>query len=70
MSGPRKAALVAGVYAAGTLGSVQRENRSNFFRRTKDCRMGRHQWLFGAECAVCSVCGETVEKSKVERVGS
>lgn len=67
MSGPRKKTLVAGVYRAGTLADMQAENRSNYFRKTKACRMGRHQWLFGAECAVCSVCGETVDKQKVEQ---
>lgn len=66
MPGPRKTALRAGVYAAGSLGAVQDAKRTNYFRNAKSCRLGQHAWLFGAECAVCSVCGLTVEKEKVK----
>lgn len=66
MPGPRKASLHAGVYAAGSLGEVQPDNRAvNYFKKSKECRMGRHAWLFGTENAVCSRCGTTVDKRKV-----
>lgn len=66
MSGPRKKSLVAGVYAAGSLGSLQGRKSSGFPRGTH-CKPANHSWLFGADCAVCSQCGKTVDKTTVER---
>lgn len=65
MSGPRKKSLVAGVYAADSLGSVQSAKRHGF-ERTLPCRPENHSWLFGDECAVCSKCGKTVDKTTVQ----
>ena len=64
MSGPRKQKLQSGWYAAHSLGEAQPRKRGRF-ERSQPCRLTPHAWLFGAECAVCSVCGVTVPKSEV-----
>lgn len=66
MKGHRNKRIVAGGYAAGTLGELQSEKPAHHFAKSKGCRAGNHSWLFGAVCAVCSQCGYTVDRSGVE----
>lgn len=67
MKGHRNKRIVAGGYAAGSLGGVQAEKPVHHFRTTKGCRAGNHAWLFGAVCAVCSQCGYTVDKNEANK---
>jgi hypothetical protein len=65
MSGPRKKSLVAGLYAADSLGEIQGNKRSRGFQRRLPCRYGRHSFILGEVCAVCTVCGFTCEKNNI-----
>ena len=62
MNGPRRKSLVAGVYAAGSLGQIQ-PTKTTGFPRKLPCRRG-HSWIFGEESAVCTACGFTCDKTK------
>jgi hypothetical protein len=64
--GHRNKSIVRGAYAADSLGDSQPEKKHvPQFRANANCKAGRHSWLFGTDCAVCSQCGETVDKTKV-----
>jgi len=65
MSGPRKRSIQAGLYAAGSLGSVQDKRSVGF--RVRHCNHANHAWIFGDESAVCTKCGKTVPKGEVQQ---
>jgi hypothetical protein len=65
--GPRKRSIYAGVYSAGSLGSIQKPKKDQkHFTNPKSCRVfDKHTWIIGESFAVCSTCGRVKPKQDI-----